>query len=411
MIFHEQNNLSARALVERFGSPLYVYDASKIRQNVRKFKEIPYENIDIYFASMCNNNPHILSLMRDMGVKVFVNSPKHLLIAYRCGFLPHDIVFTSSNLSDSDFDYVIRDNVILNVDSLGQLGKYGIRNPSSRVGLRINPINLLISDKTKNVFVGPGCRLGILETEIDEAFRIASRYELSLNGIHVYLGTNLMDLDFFKRGAEEVLRIARRFPELGYVDFGGGFGVRSHFQETGFDMVGYGLMISEKMRGFSETMGRDVKLILEPGRAAIANAGYFLTTVIDVKDRPEKIYIGTDASVDMFPRPLFYEDAFHEIAVYGKNAQKPCNKLADVCGNTTYSRDFIGRDRFLPEVAEGDVLIVHNAGGYCYSAITDFLGRLRPAEVLIDRGRAILINEKETPEPLDGLLSLMHVRI
>ncbi len=411
MIAHEKSDLSARALVERFGSPLYVYNASEITQNVRKFTEIPYDNLEIYFATMCNSNPHILRLLNRMGVKAFVNSPKHLLIAYECGFLPWEVIFTSSNLSASDFDYVIKGKCILNVDSLGQLEKYGRLNPSSKVGLRINPANLVLPDKTKRVFVGPQSRLGILETEINEALRIAAEYGLTLNGVHIYLGTNLMDMDFFRRGVDEILRIARRFQGLEYVDLGGGFGVKSRFQDTEFNMIKYGAMISEKMHGFSEVMGRDIKLILEPGRAMVADTGYFLTTVLDVKKRPDKFYIGTDASVDIFPRPLFYEDAFHEITVYGKNGQKPLDKLADVCGNTTYSRDFIGKDRSLPPVSEGDVLIVHNAGGYCYSAITDFLGRLRPAEILIDNGKAILINERETLRPVYHPRALEHARV
>ncbi|HHT9155774.1 MAG TPA: diaminopimelate decarboxylase family protein, partial [Candidatus Tripitaka sp. YC43] len=394
--------LDARALIKQFGSPLYMYDASRLRQNVRKFKKIPYDNLEIYFASMCNNNPYILRLMRQMGVNIFVNSPKHLLIAWRCGFQAQEVIFTSSNLSDGDLDYAIKGKVLLNVDSLGQLERYGRLNPSSRVGLRINPVNLTLPDKADNVFVGQRCRLGILEAELDEAFRIAARYDLTLNGVHVYLGTNLMEVDFFRRGIEEVLRIAGRFRELEYVDLGGGFGVKSRGGEARFNMIEYGSMVSEKMYRFSETVGRDIRLILEPGRAMIADAGRFLTTVVDVKERANKLYIGTDASVDIFPRPLFYEDAFHEITVYGKDGQKPLNKLADICGNTTYSRDFIGRDRLLPQVSEGDVLIVHNAGGYCYSAITDFLGRLRPAEVLMDEGGAVLINERETLEPFDA---------
>lgn len=410
MILHKENNLDARVLMKQFGSPLYVYDAFKIRQNIKCFKEISYDIKDICFATMCNNNSYILRLFRRMGVKIFVNSPKHLSIGFKCGFSPQEIVFTSSNLNDADFDYIIKSRVIFNVDSLGQLEKYGKLNPSSRVGLRINPLNIILSDN-KNVFIGPNCRLGILETEIDKAFRIAEKYDLSLNGVHVYLGTNLMDINFFKNGIEEILRIAKDFTDLEYVDLGGGFGIKSRFHDTEFDMVEYGSMVSEKMHKFSEIMKRNIKLILEPGRAIIADAGYFLTTVIDVKERADKIYIGTDSSVDIFPRPLFYEDAFHEISVYEKNSQKNLNKPADICGNTTYSRDIIGKDRILPPVCEGDILIVHNAGGYCYSAITDFLGRLRPAEVLVDKERVVLINKRESLKPVYDSRDLNYAQV
>jgi diaminopimelate decarboxylase len=286
---------------------------------------------------------------------------------------------------------------MVNVDSVGQLDRYGRLNPASKVGLRINPTSSLLSLRDSDrAFVGPSSRIGILEEELPEAFAVAQKHGLILNGVHVYLGTNLMDLDSFRRGAAEVLRIAARFAELEYVDFGGGVGVKSRFSDAAFDLDGYGAMIAEQMYRFSETRRKDIKLILEPGRALVADAGYFLTTVVDVKDRPDRVYVGVDASVDIFPRPLFYDDAYHEITVYDGNGHEPLNKPSDICGNTTYSRDFLGRNRFLPCVSVGDILVVHNAGGYCYSAITDFLGRLRPAEVLINDGTATLINPKET---------------
>jgi diaminopimelate decarboxylase len=335
--------------------------------------------------------------MKTLGINVFVNSPKHLLAAYRSGFLADQIIFTGTNLSDSDFEYVIAGNLMVNVDSIGQLDRYGRLNPAAKVGLRINPTSSLLSPGERNrAFVGLDSRIGILEMELPEAFAVARKHGLILNGVHVYLGTNLMDLDSFRRGAAEVLRIAEGFPDLEYVDFGGGFGVRSRFGDPPFDLDGYGAMIAEKMRCFSEGHKKKIKLIIEPGRALVADTGYFLTTVVDVKDRPSRIYIGVDASVDIFPRPLFYEDAYHEITVYGANGHAPLDKPADICGNTTYSRDFLGRDRFLPRVSVGDILVVHNAGGYCYSAITDFLGRLKPAEVLVNHGTAILIRPKET---------------
>ena len=397
MSSHIPTTLRARTLAERFGSPLYVYDAGIIKRNVERYKRIPYDNIAIHFASMCNNNPHILRLMKTLGVNVFVNSPKHLLVAYRSGFRPDQIIFTSTNLSDRDFEYVITDNLMLNVDSVGQLDRYGRLNPGSKVGLRINPTSSLLSLRDSDrAFVGPDSRIGILEEELSEAFDVARKHCLTLNGVHVYLGTNLMDLDSFRRGAAEVLRIAARFDELEYVDFGGGFGVKSRFNDAAFDLDGYGAMIAEKMYRFSETRKRKITLILEPGRALVADAGYFLTTVVDVKDRRGRVYVGVDASVDIFPRPLFYDDAYHEITIYDESGREPLGKPSDICGNTTYSRDFLGRNRFLPCVSVGDILIVHNAGGYCYSAITDFLGRLRPAEVLINDGTATLVNPKET---------------
>jgi diaminopimelate decarboxylase len=400
-------NVDFHQLVQRFGSPVYLYDEAKIKRMVNNFKMINYKPTNIYFATMSNNTPGVLRLLRTLGIKLFVNTPKHLLIGLGAGFSPSEIVFTSTNLSSMDMKYAIASGVALNVDSLGQLEQYGRLNPGGCVGLRVNLDTLShFPESHSGVYIGPKSRIGIFESELDKAFAIAKKNNLKLVGVHVYLGTNIQEHDIFLEGAEEIFRIAHRFPDLRYIDLGGGFPVKVHSNEPDFDYKQFGDAISARMERFSEEVGRSIELAFEPGRALLSDTAAFITTATDIKQRKEQNYIGVDSSIDIFPRPLYYDvstEAYHPVFIVGKH-QIVTNKSVNVCGSTTYSRDYLARDRYLPEVKVGDILVFENAGAYCCSAYSDFLRRLRPAELLLNSaGKINVLREAETiilPEAL-----------
>jgi diaminopimelate decarboxylase len=391
-------SFSPESLVSQFGSPLYVYEEKLIRRQANRFMSIPYHPFKCYFASMSNNNPEILKKLHSLGAHLFVNTPKHLLLGLSCGFAPNQIVFTSTNQSVHDMQYAIKAKVTLNLDSLGQLEQYGRLNPDSKVGLRINILTTDRYHEGTGVYFGPKSRIGIAEEEVDEAFEIAKRYNLTLNGVHVYLGTNIHDIDLFLSGTDEILRVARRFSDLEYLDLGGGFGVPYREGEESMDMVILGAQLATRMEKLSKDLGRSVELAIEPGRAMLSETGFFLTSVTDVKERADRLYAGVDSSVDIFPRPLYYDvytEAYHEVYISGKEGPHT-EKPVDVCGSTTYSRDYLARERHLPRPEVDDILVFVDAGAYAYSLSTDFLGRCRPAEVLVHTdGRVSLIREAE----------------
>ncbi|WP_041710845.1 diaminopimelate decarboxylase family protein [Clostridium pasteurianum] len=384
-------------LVKEFGNPFYLYDELKIEQIVNKFKMITYKSTSIHFATMSNNTPKILQILKKLGVKLFVNSPKHLIIGLDAGFSTEEIVFTSTNLSENDMKYAIASNVKLNVDSLGQLDMYGRLNPGGSVGLRINLDKLShFPESHVGVYIGPKSRIGIFESELDKAFSIAQKYNLKLRGVHVYLGTNIQEHQIFLEGAEEVFRIAKRFPDLRYIDLGGGFPVKVRPEETEFNFKAFGEAISKRMEKFCDEFGREIELIFEPGRYMLSDAAVFVTTVTDIKNRADRTYIGVDSSIDIFPRPLYYDvytEAYHPVFVSGKN-EVLTDKYIDICGSTTYSRDYLARDRYLPKIEIGDILVFEKAGAYCCSAFSEFLGRPHPLELLINSENNVKIVRK-----------------
>jgi diaminopimelate decarboxylase len=188
------------------------------------------------------------------------------------------------------------------------------------------------------------------------------------------------------RGLEMLDRAAARIPDLRYLDVGGGFGVPDDLVAAEFDLAAYERGAEQIMRQRRRSTGRPVELYIEPGRYLAADCGYYFVKVVDVKRRPDRVFVGTNGSVAEFPRPLIYPD----------RARHPCELLSGrpvaaahelpifVCGNTTYSQDFLARGIALGLPRPGDTLVLHHAGAYGRSMVSRFLGRTMPAEALVD---------------------------
>lgn len=377
------------AVVSSYDTPCYVYDEAVIERNVRRFSGLAYGTKSIYFASMANNNRHLLELVGQHGLGVFVNSPKHLRLALDCGFTPERIVYTSTGIRREDLAFVIEQGVSINLDSIGQLRLFGELNPGGRCGIRLN----IDEHSRDNVFIGAQSRIGILESEFGEALRTAEEHRVTIIGTHVYLGTNIVSLDTMIQGIEQTLALSDAFEDLEYVDLGGGFPTAGD-EETAFDYERYDRSITGLFTAYSRKRGRPIELVLEPGRSLFGDTAVFCTRVLDVKERPDRSLVCCDASATLLPRSMFY-DEFHRVRVIGKQGS-PLAKPVDVVGATTYSRDFLAKGVHLPAVAPGDVLVFDQAGSYCFSMITNFLGQTEPCEVLVGSdGQARLIRERE----------------
>lgn len=369
-------------------APFYLYDEQVILANIDRFRSVPYSPTRIHFATMANDNPVLLSALRDHGIGVFVNSKKHLILCLDIGFTPQQILFAATGVSASMMQLLITHGIQTNVDSPEQLRLYGRLNPGGSVGVRLN-----IEEKSKNnVFNGNESRIGVLASELPDLLDIANQYQLRLNGVHVYLGTDVTDLTDLMQGIDKTIEMSRMFPDLEFVDFGGGFPIRA---ET-FDFDAYKTAVADRMHALSRSRGRDIQLIIEPGRAMFGNAARFYIMVTDIKERPDRYILFVNASASLIPRAMFYED-YNPVRTL-----KPCepfDKPVDVTGNTTYSRDFLARGITLDKVAIGDWIALEDAGSYCYSMITRFLGQDMPAEYLrrID-GQHELIRAPDTDD-------------
>lgn len=350
----------------------YIYDIQEIQQHCSMFNSIPYPKTSIHFASMANTNKTFLSLIKKNGLQIFVNSPKHLTLAKDIGFKNKEIIFTASALSKQTMKLIHKYNTHINLDSLQQIKIWHSLFPSTPVGIRCN-IGSLVSPKNTRAgyFIGSKSRLGLTMDEIKSL-----QGNPNICGLHLYAGTDIIDIDYFMECYRQIGKIAHYFPNLTYLNLGGGFGIDDK-QETIFDSVYYGKQVSTFMEETSASCNKSLALMLEPGRIIGGEAGYFVCKVTDIKFRDNRQFIGVNASSVQFPRPLFYSDsAIHPVSILrnGSIIQAESTLPSAVYGCSTYSRDFLSHNTLLPVANLDDTIIFSNAGSYCSTAHTSFLG-------------------------------------
>jgi diaminopimelate decarboxylase len=374
----------AADLLARFGSPLYVYEAERVRRAFHAFRAaFPYQPTDFHYAIVCNKNAYLVRLLYELGAGIHANTPGDAHAALAAGVAPHRIVYSGTNLNAADFAYLLSRSIRLNLDSLDQLRDLAALGGGGEAGLR-----LLIAEE------GRANRLGVTADELPAALEIARRSGLRLTGLHMYAGTNTLKAERFLAGLERMIEASERLPDLEYLDVGGGFGVAYKEDRPRLDLPMLGREVSRRLQSLSQKRGRSVRLVIEPGRLLIAGAGTLLMKVVSVKERGGRRYIGVDSTVGNIVVESVYHP-YHRIealAPRGAALEMP----TDVCGNTTHSRDYLGRSCRLPELHPGDILALLDAGAYGYAMASHFLNRPRPAEIVMDGGACRLTTRRET---------------
>lgn len=381
MILSEKISTEIFELTKNDFTPFYIYEKQLIRNNCKMFNRISYENKSIHFATMANINQDFLKIVKDEKINVFVNSIIHLQEVKKAGFKEDEIIFTSSALDIKTMKIIHDEKIQINLDSPNQLKQWHSFFPNKKVGIRCN-----IGDKVKpystraGFFIGKESRLGFT---INEILQIQNKN--IIKGLHLYVGTDIFDIEYFENCYKELIEISYNFPNLEYLNFGGGFGV-SESGEKQFDIDNYGKKVTDLMQIASKKHNKNLKLILEPGRIIGGISGYFVCKITDLKYRDNLTYIGVNASTAQFTRPLMYpESANHPAIIIRDKKILQSNVLINstVYGCSTYSRDIFCQNRQLPEAQIGDLVIFGNAGSYCASSHSEFLGFPKSQEYFI----------------------------
>jgi diaminopimelate decarboxylase len=397
------NNENIKSLSSKHGTPLYVYDAALISENITKIKSsFKYGFVDVHFALMCNLNPHLLNILRDAGIKAFVCSPGELFVALRCGFKPQDIIVSGTGFTDKELKSFIETGVQINIESLSMLERYGQFNPGSTVGIRINfDFGREFPCRTHSgIYWGTANRMGIWEKDIYKALEIARKGNIRIIGLHQYSGTNILDYKEFIILLEKLFGLTNDFVDLEYIDIGGGFGI-DYENSHEFSWADLGIFLDQKMKAISDNFQRNISLKMEPGRSIIASSGILVGEIVDIKEIDDTIFLVTNLSLSNFIRPYLY-NAYHKTRVVSKRGESAdiSNKICQVSGNTVAVNDLLARNRKLSHAAVGDLILIEDAGAYGYSMSSHFCGRIRPAEVLVKSGEDTLIRRREEFENL-----------
>lgn len=390
-------------LIEKYGTPLYVYNENILRKRCRDIKGlIDYPNFNVNYSPKANSNLELLKIVRNEGLRVDAMSPGEIHVALMAGFRPDEIFYICNNVSQEEFLFAIHAGVKISVDSVSQLELYGRLNPGGKVAFRLNPgIGAGHHDKVKTA--GQKTKFGIEISQIPDVKRVIEEYNLQLIGINQHIGSLFMDSDAYLASSHNILSVAAEFDDLEFVDLGGGFGIpyRKQENQTRLDLKDLGGKLSELIRSWVKGYGKEIEFKVEPGRYIVAESSILLGQVNAVKTNYGVKYIGTDLGFNVLIRPTMY-DSHHDVELYRKE-DKPSMKQETVriVGNICETGDIIAKDRNLPEIFENDIIGVLDSGAYGYSMSSNYNNRLRPAEVLIEAGgNPRLIRRRDTFEDL-----------
>ncbi len=390
-------------LIEKYGSPLYVYNERILRERCRDIKNlVSYPNFSVNYSAKANSNLAFLEIVCDEGLNVDAMSPGEIYAELKAGFKPEQIFYISNNVSEEEMRFAIEHNVLMSVDSLSQLEQYGRLNPGGKIAARFNG-GIGAGHHEKVITAGKKTKFAVNPEYIPEFKEIIKKYNLKFVGLNQHIGSLFMEGDKYIQGVKAILEIAKQFDDLEFVDLGGGFGIpyEKLDGQPRLDIKDLGEKLNKVLEDFTEEYGKQITFKVEPGRYISAECGLLLGTIHAVKYNGPNKFAGTDIGFNVIARPVMY-DSHHDIEVYRKSdiiSEK--EEPVTVVGNICESGDIIARDRILPDVKEGDLIGVLDAGAYGHAMSSNYNNRLRPAEVFIrENGDVVLTRERDTLEDI-----------
>ena len=393
-------------IAQTYGTPTYVYEENRIRDNFRRalnaFKKY-YPNFRFFYAIKANNNLAVANILRQEGAGIDAASINEILLAQKLGLGGDNVMFSGNFLSDDDIQQGLKSGVIFNLDDISILPRVLKYGKPEFLSFRLNPGYgaCEVGDFVCNG--GPNAKFGVHPDQIMDAYRMAKEAGIKRFGAHMMPGSCIRDPEYFKFITGLLMdNIGKVGKELGinfeFIDLGGGLGIPYKHEDGPLDIDKAAQLVAEIFTEKLNEYGlKPPRLMMEPARYFVGDAGYVVGTVHSIKNSYKRI-IGTDVSMHTLARPAMY-GAYHHIYVNGREdeARKPVGLCGQVCENT----DFWVKERMLPEgITLGDIIVVENAGAYGYAMSYQYNGRLKPAEVLVNGDRHWLIRQRETIEDL-----------
>jgi diaminopimelate decarboxylase len=393
-------SVSLESLASEFGTPTYVYSRARILANFsaveRALARIPSL---VCYSVKANSHLRILRLLGEAGAGFDVVSGGELARVLRAGADPKRVVFSGVGKTREEMDAGLAAGLrMFNVESAGELQLLEARaqaaGRSARVSIRVNPD--VVAETHPYISTGQVVhKFGVPKCEALELYRrAAASKHLQIRGVACHIGSQILEIEPFLKALEEILEVARRLEaegtEVEDLDLGGGYGIR-YAQEQPLDFERLAGELAARLRGTR------YRLIVEPGRVLVGDAGILLARVLYVKRNQHKNFIVVDAGMNDLMRPTLY-GSYHEILPVARR-ESPAFK-ADVVGPLCETGDFLAQDREMADVEPGDLLAIMTAGAYGYVLASNYNTRPRPAEVMVEGDRAELIRPRERVEDL-----------
>lgn len=383
-------------LATRHGTPLYVYSARTLRRHFRVLADA-FKGTDslICFAMKALSNLSVLKLFNELGAGFDIVSVGELMRCLKAGADAGKIVFSGVGKTDEEIAAALRAKILMiNVESRPELHR--IAEIATRMKVRA-PVSLRVNpdlDPGTHPHISTGHRdskFGVPLSQVHEYYAEARGLpNLELAGLSTHIGSQITETGPFVEAGEKAAKIVAELRAAGialkYLDLGGGLGIP--YQERPPSPADYARALLAPLKHIG------LKIILEPGRVLVGNAGVFLTKVLYVKETDVKRFIVVDGAMNDLIRPVLYE-AYHEIALV-RPRQNGARLTADVVGPVCESGDFFARERDLPAVESGDLLAVMSAGAYGFVMASNYNSRPRAAEVLVEGDYAHVIRDRDS---------------
>ncbi len=382
------------------GTPYYCYSLSTLRRHIQAFEE-PLAGIDhqTCFAMKANSNMAILSLMANNGLGADVVSGGELFRAMKAGIPASKIVYSGVGKTTDEIDMAIQSGIMMfNIESEQELEvineRAGALRKKASISIRVNPD----VDPQTHPYISTGMKqnkFGIdIEGTLKQYLRARDMEHLEIVGIAFHIGSQLTDISPFIDAVDRLKVLMASIRDLGIefkcLDLGGGMGI-TYSSEQPPHPKEYGAAIIDAVKGLN------IKLVFEPGRVIVGNAGVMVTRVLYRKQTEKKTFIIVDAGMNDLIRPALY-GAYHDILPLSKKGG-PTEK-ADVVGPICESSDFLAKDRELPYLSRGDLIAVMSAGAYGFTMASNYNSRPKPPEVLVDGGKYSVVIRRQSYEDL-----------
>lgn len=399
----EIGGADALELAENYETPLYVIDEMRIRENYQRLYQAfsqNYQDFKIFYAAKANTNLAVMRILEQEGSSIDAVSPGEIYTALLAGFEPERILFTGNNVTTEELKFALDSGVRINLDSVSMLKRLAQLPGATgtKISFRVNPM-VGAGHHDHCITGGELSKFGIMEEEAVDVYQLALDLGFRPVGIHSHIGSGILDSEPFLLAVKTLMDVAGRVhSEIGikfeFIDFGGGLGIPYAPEEAILEIEQFAESIIKLFKDkLYEHEIDNPTMFIEPGRYIVGDASYLLTRVNTIKESYRK-FIGVDAGFNTLLRPTMY-NSYHYILVADKPEAKPTQEI-DVAGNICESGDLFARSRSLPDVVEGDVLAILNAGAYAFSMASQYNSRPRPAEVLVKDGGVEIIRERET---------------
>ena len=403
------SNVDVALLKEKYGTPLYIYDVSHIKNNIdgymNFFKSNEFET-EILFASKAFCVKEILRVVKQKGMSLDVVSKGELYTALSVGFDTSNIYFHGNNKSYDDISYALDNNVgHIVVDNLMELMLLEeIAKSKNKVVNILIRLNVGVEAHTHKFIVTAhvDSKFGVLYNSIDykEMMKLINESKnINFEGFHSHIGSQIFDLNAFSAALEKLIAICKDFKNPLTLNIGGGFGVRYTDEDAPipFDVVSK-VLIDTCEKALKINNVKINKLCIEPGRSIVAEAGYTLYTVGFTKKTPNKEYYFIDGGMTDNIRPALYQ-AKYAADIIGKE-NMPKTQMVTVAGKCCESGDLIIENILLPKAESGDLLITYTTGAYGYSMSSNYNKALTPAVVFVENGEDKLAVKRQTYDEL-----------